>query len=610
MTIVREEELSALAKELFPDLTDIPLTLPMTSMGILDEERRIILGDAVARRWDVPVEALPAPTGDDTIVGWVHAINAALGLSDMTVRDMFLDICHRHLNEIALRFDDEVVTYDDLHAAVMTLAEGLQRLDVHAGDRVALLMENRLEYIYSYFALFVLGALPVPLNSRWQEREIRNVLEDCGAMGMIFQERGAGRSYLEMVQNLVAEGLPLTACIVIADEVPAPFVRYTDATKNAGEPRLEPIAGEDAAMISYTSGTTGSPKGVVTRNRDIVTISLSTCYTFAASGLEALSIAPLYSAQGFIGLFENFARECGFHMLSTFNPNDILRQVSTGQEQCIHTQPTMWSLMLHSREMDFARFEGLERLVVSGSVCSPELARQIENRLGCELLNAYGLVESCSIATMTRIGDPEDVRLRTVGRPVPGVEIKIVDADRREIPRGASATGELAVRGFVMKGYYGKPDKTAEVVDDDGWLYTGDLARWHDEENISIVGRCKDMVIRGGFNVYPSDIEEQLLQLPGVQTAAVVGIPHDILGEKLVAFVVPLPGEEMTSGTLARAMRPRIADYKQPDEYHVVAQVPIILAGKVDKKALVDWAINGIPGDQQVVFGWAKGAAL
>ena len=198
MTIVREEELSALAKELFPDLTDIPLTLPMTSMGILDEERRIILGDAVARRWDVPVEALPAPTGDDTIVGWVHAINAALGLSDMTVRDMFLDICHRHLNEIALRFDDEVVTYDDLHAAVMTLAEGLQRLDVHAGDRVALLMENRLEYIYSYFSLFVLGALPVPLNSRWQEREIRNVLEDCGAMGMIFQERGAGRSYLEM----------------------------------------------------------------------------------------------------------------------------------------------------------------------------------------------------------------------------------------------------------------------------------------------------------------------------------------------------------------------------------------------------------------------------
>ena len=131
--------------------------------------------------------------------------------------------------------------------------------------------------------------------------------------------------------------------------------------------------------------------------------------------------------------------------------------------------------------------------------------RQIESRLGCELLNAYGLVESCSIATMTRIGDPEDVRLRTVGRPVPGVEIKIVDTDRREIPRGASTTGELAVRGFIMKGYYGNPDKTAEVVDDDGWLYTGDLARWFDKENVSIVGRCKDMVIRGGFNVYPSD---------------------------------------------------------------------------------------------------------
>ena len=154
-----------------------------------------------------------------------------------------------------------------------------------------------------------------------------------------------------------------------------------------------------------------------------------------------------------------------------------------------------------------------------------------------------------------------------------------------------------------MKGYYGNPDKTAEVVDDDGWLYTGDLARWFDKENVSIVGRCKDMVIRGGFNVYPSDVEEQLLQLPGVQTAAVVGIPHDILGEKLVAFVVPLPGEETTPGVLAKAMRSRIADYKQPDEYHVVAQVPIILAGKIDKKVLVDWAINGVPGDQRVIFG-------
>ena len=146
-------------------------------------------------------------------------------------------------------------------------------------------------------------------------------------------------------------------------------------------------------------------------------------------------------------------------MLSTFNPNDILRQVSAGTEQCIHTQPTMWSLMLHAREMNFARFDALERLVVSGSVCSPELARQIETELGCELLNAYGLVESCSIATMTRIGDSEEVRRCTVGRPIPGVEMKIVNERREEIPRGSTDTGELALRGYIMGRLLSQPSK-------------------------------------------------------------------------------------------------------------------------------------------------------
>jgi len=204
---------------------------------------------------------------------------------------------------------------------------------------------------------------------------------------------------------------------------------------------------------------------------------------------------------------------------------------------------------------------------------------------------------------MTRIGDSEDVRLNTVGRPVPGVEMKIVDEDRREIPRGSDVTGELALRGHLMCGYWNNPEKTAEVIDEQGWLYTGDLARWFDQENVTIVGRCKDMVIRGGFNVYPSDIEEQLLKLPGVQTAAVVGAPHPILGEKLVAFVVPLPGEQLTGGDIARAMRPLIADYKQPDEYHIVAQLPILLAGKIDKKELAGWVRDGVPRDQQVTFG-------
>lgn len=601
MNIIREEDLSALVKKIVPELDPIPITLPLATVGI-GADQRALLAEQITQRWGIAADALPEPGHDDTLISWVQSANIALGLHQLSVRDMFVDICTRHTGQVAFWLDDTPVGYEELRAAAMSLATGLQNAGVSKGDRVALLMDNRVEYIYSYFACFILGTLPVPLNGRWQQREMRNVLEDCTAKAIIFQDRMAGHSNTDIVQSLVHDGLPLTVRIIVGPHSAEGCVSF-DALMALGEPDLAPIHGEDPAMISYTSGTTGMPKGVVTRNSDIVMISWTTCSNFGEPDAVALSIAPLYSAQGFMGLFENFARESTFRMLSTFNPNDILRQISTGKEQCLHTQPTMWSLILHAREMRFARFDALKHLVVSGSVCSPELARQIETELGCELLNAYGLVESCSIATMTRIGDSEDVRLNTVGRPVPGVEMKIVDEDRREIPRGSDVTGELALRGHLMCGYWNNPEKTAEVIDEQGWLYTGDLARWFDQENVTIVGRCKDMVIRGGFNVYPSDIEEQLLKLPGVQTAAVVGAPHPILGEKLVAFVVPLPGEQLTGGDIARAMRPLIADYKQPDEYHIVAQLPILLAGKIDKKELAGWVRDGVPRDQQVTFG-------
>ena len=164
-------------------------------------------------------------------------------------------------------------------------------------------------------------------------------------------------------------------------------------------------------------------------------------------------------------------------MISSFNPNDILKEVSKAEDTILHTQPTMWTLLLNCRIINFTKFSGLKKIVVSGSLCSPELAQRIENKLNCQLLNAYGLIEGTSVVTMTRIGDSEDIRLNTVGRPIPGVEIKIVDqTTKKTLPHGE--IGELAVRGYNMKEYYNQPEKTSEVIDDEGWLYTGDLAKY------------------------------------------------------------------------------------------------------------------------------------
>lgn len=163
--------------------------------------------------------------------------------------------------------------------------------------------------------------------------------------------------------------------------------------------------------------------------------------------------------------------------------------------------------------------------------------------------------------------------------------------------------GELAIRGYNMQGYYKNEEKTREITDEEGWLYTGDLAKYYDKENISIVGRCKDMVIRGGFNVYPSDIEEALLRIPGVQTAAVVGKSHEVLGEELIAFVMPKAGVSLSRGEISRHLFRSIANYKQPDKIYLISEMPIILAGKTDKKELEKWAESGVPAEKNILFG-------
>jgi fatty-acyl-CoA synthase len=246
-------------------------------------------------------------------------------------------------------------------------------------------------------------------------------------------------------------------------------------------------------------------------------------------------------------------------------------------------------------------FRELRKVVVSGSLCTPYLARSIEETTRCTLINAYGIIEATGLVTMTRLDDPPEVRLNTVGRPIEGFEVKIVDRDRKELPKGE--IGELAIRGYLMKGYYNNEAKTREVIDEEGWLYTGDLACYYkDGVNICIAGRIKDMVIRGGFNVYPVDIEECVLNMDKVEDVSVVGEPDEILGEALAAFVIPRPGVLLTEGEVKAYCRGKIANYKVPDRVHLVSQLPVLESGKVQKNILRRWAVEGIPAESQFLL--------
>jgi fatty-acyl-CoA synthase len=451
----------------------------------------------------------------------------------------------------------------------------------------------------------MIGAWAVPMSTRWEEEELANVLVDCDVNAIIYQDRIGIFDYTAILQRVKNRFVFCKNYICRGNSGDANVLRLNDLIYNetsalpSGIP--DAIAPDDVALLAYTSGTTGSPKGVMIPHETLV---LTSAYTGELWGLGegvAFSVAPLYAAQGFLAVLIDLVAGLTMKWNKNFNPNEILSEIAKGGITMFHTQPTMWTLLLSQPGIDFIDFSHLHLVVVSGSLCSYELAKKIEEKIGCMVLNAYGLIEATGVVTTTRLDDNPEIRLKTVGSAIPGVEYKIVDSDRNTVKPGE--IGELAVRGYIMKGYYNNEAKTREVIDENGWLYTGDLAVAYGEQgNIQIAGRCKDMIIRGGFNVYPIDIEECILKNEMVQDAAVVGKPDELLGESISAFVIPAAGCEFTPGDIKRFCRGKIANYKIPDDVHIVSQLPILLSGKVQKNVLKEWVISGIPQEYTLLL--------
>ncbi|AIQ47432.1 hypothetical protein R70723_17205 [Paenibacillus sp. FSL R7-0273] len=506
----------------------------------------------------------------------------------------------------AVVFEHETVTFARLHQFSVTIAANLLDMGVKKNDKVAVLLPNCLEYLYVYFALFKIGAWIVPVSTRYEPDEIRRILADSDAETIIYQDTLGIFNYDEILLSGLRAELPQMRNYIVLGEGTLPGSMPFAGLLSPGavpldERNLESIDPEDIAILGYTSGTTGHPKGVMISHRNLVETSYYGGRLLDIRDDIGFSIAPLYAAQGFNAVLVYFVSCITMKWISNFNPNDILSHVAKNGINLFHTQPTMWSLILAMPYCRPGLFKDLRKVVVSGSLCTPFLAKKIEETTRCTLINAYGIIEATGLVTMTRLDDPPEVRLNTVGRPIDGFEVKIVDKDRRELPKGE--IGELAIKGFLMKGYYKNEAKTREVIDEEGWLYTGDLACYHEDGiNLCIAGRIKDMVIRGGFNVYPVDIEECVLNFDKVEDVSVVGQPDDILGEALTAFVIPKPGEQLSEGEIKAWCRGKIANYKVPDRVHLVSQFPVLESGKVQKNILRQWAVEGIPAESQFLL--------
>ena len=475
------------------------------------------------------------------------------------------------------------------------------------GDRVAIAMRNFPEWVVSFWAATAAGAIAVPLNAWWTGPELTFALDDCGAKLLFADAERAER----LVPHLGDLGLE-RVIVARADGAFDPaHDRFEDVVGNGSEPATLPEADlgpEDDATIFYTSGTTGSPKGAVGTHRNICTNLMSLFFVAMQGGLRAggpgvggggqnayLLSVPLFHATGCHSvLVSNTAAGGKLVMMHRWDPERALELI---ERECITIfggVPAMVWQVLDSPDFSRRDTSSVTSIGYGGAPAPPELVRRIKAHFPTgHPSNGYGLTETSSVTTMNS-GSDYVRKPDSVGPPVPVVEVKVVDEEGAEVPSGQ--TGELWVKGpNVVRGYWENPEATAATFTD-GWLHTGDVAEIDDEGFVHIVDRAKDMVIRGGENVYSVEIEAVLFEHPAVTDAAVIGIPHQVLGEEVGAVVQVRPGADVQVDDLRDHVAARLAAFKVPVRFWLrEEELPRNPAGKVLKRELRDQLVDRTP---------------
>jgi long-chain acyl-CoA synthetase len=491
----------------------------------------------------------------------------------MNLAELLTMTTAREPDRPALRLDEFEMTYAQLDDASARAAAVLRVYGVEPGDRVGIMLPNVPQFAVAYYGTLRAGAVVVPMNVLLKGREVAFYLGDPEAKVCFAWEGFAD----EAKAGAAEAGAEL---IVVA---PGEF----EALLGQVEPDTEVVEREpdDTAVLLYTSGTTGTPKGAELTHSNLsrnVDVGLS---LFSASNDDVIL--------GALPLFHSFGQTCGLNcsvaagaclsLIPRFDPGKGLGIIERDGVTVFEGVPTMYAAMLNLDDRD--RFDvSTLRLCVSGGAAMPlEVMRGFEEAFGCVVIEGYGLSETSPIASFNH---PDRGRKPgSIGTPIEGVEMRVVDEDRNPVPDGE--VGELAIRGHnIMKGYWRKPDATADAIDEDGWFYSGDMARIDEDGYFFIVDRKKDLIIRGGYNVYPREIEEVIYEHPAVREAAVIGMPHDELGEEVGAAVALCEGAEATADEIREHVKSQVAAYKYPRRVWIVDELPKGPTGKILKREI------------------------
>ena len=529
-------------------------------------------------------------------------------LIDETIGQRLADTVARFPDHDALIVRHQGIrwTYAEYASEIEKLATGLLALGIRTGDRVGIWAPNCYEWCLTQFATARIGAILVNVNPAYRVFELEYALNKSGCRAIIAAEAFKSSRYLEMLQDLAPEladcepgalraaKLPMLEIVIrMGSEQTPGMLNFADVCQLGGEAESEALAEIEAGLsprdvinILYTSGTTGNPKGAALTHHNILNngYQVARCMRFSENDRLVIPV-PMYHCFGMV-LGKLACVSTGAAAIfpsDAFEPESVLETVQAERATALHGVPTMFIAELEHPQFASFDLSTLRTGIMAGAPCPVEVMKKVIGRMNmAEVLIAYGQTECSPVNHMTLADDPIEKRVETVGHAVPHIEVKIVGEDGETVPVGVP--GDICARGYaVMSGYWDDPEKTAETVDAEGWLHSGDLGVMDEEGYVKVVGRLKDMIIRGGENIYPREIEEFLFTHPKIQDAKVIGVPDQKFGEEVCAWVQLKEGETLTEDEIRAFCKKNIAYFKVPRYIRLVKEFPMTVTGKIQK---------------------------
>ncbi len=482
-------------------------------------------------------------------------------------------------------------TWAELKAEVDQVACGLLARGLVPGERVGIWAPNCAEWTVVQFATAKAGLILVTINPAYRTSEVEYALNKVGCVALVTAVSHKTSDYLGMLRGIGADRLPhLRLMVSLGEAAHDGFLPYGALASPVDATRLAAVAStldrNDPINIQFTSGTTGFPKGATLTHRNILNNGLFTARTIKAGPQDRICIpVPLYHCFGMV-LGNLVALTSGAAMIypgEAFDPNLTLEAVAAEGCTALYGVPTMFITILNQPDLDRYDVSTLRTGIMAGSPCPIATMRAVIERLNmAEVTIGYGMTETSPLTTQTATDDPLEERVTTVGRVHPHAEAKIIGPDGQALPLGEQ--GEYCSRGYaVMLGYWDDPSRTAEAIDSEGWMHSGDLATMDAQGYVRITGRIKDMIIRGGENIYPREIEEFLLSHPAIADAQVFGVADEKFGEEVCAWIIARPGSSVSADDVLAHCKGRIAHYKVPRHIRIVDAFAMTVTGKAQK---------------------------